>query len=431
MFGCGSKPRVGFAGPIRTCSRGSADGLERSGRRRPGPPRRKRHAPAFGYQPPYAAIVVDANSGGVLHAANPDALRHPASLTKIMTLYLLFERLEAGKLKLDSPLQVSEHAADQVADQARAAAGQTIEVEDAIKGMVTRSANDAAVVVAENLGGSEDAIRQADDRARRSALGMSHTVYRNASGLPNDDQVTTARDQSILGRAIQERFPRYYKYFSIRSFNFRGQSIGNHNHLLGTRRRRRRHQDRLHARLRLQSRHVGASRQPLCGGRRAGREERRQSRRRMRQLLSDYVADASTKRTAPMIAEAGERPEARPRQGRKPSPKPSRKPSPRRRATRLRDRASRQHRANRLRCRSGSRRPCRGGQRQCQRSDPAGGGEDTAGEAGSRGADRSVGALSLPTLRHCRTAGQVGDAPGGGEAGNSRPSPVAPCRLDP
>src|SRR5205085_3567487 len=117
--------------------------------------RRRRNANKS-YSPPYSAIVVDANSGTVMHSANADALRHPASLTKIMTLYLLFEQLDAGRLKLDSALHVSEHAAGQSPTKLGLKAGSTIEVGDAIKGMVTRSANDAAVVVAENLGGSED-----------------------------------------------------------------------------------------------------------------------------------------------------------------------------------------------------------------------------------------------------------------------------------
>jgi D-alanyl-D-alanine carboxypeptidase len=149
-----------------------------------------------------------------------------------MTLYLLFEQLEAGRLKLDSPLRVSEHAADQSPTKLGLKADSTLTVEDAIKGMVTRSANDAAVVVAENLGGSEEQFGRLMTR-KAQALGMTRTVYRNASGLPNDEQVTTARDQSILGRAIQERFPQYYPYFQTRAFSFHGQSIGNHNRLLG------------------------------------------------------------------------------------------------------------------------------------------------------------------------------------------------------
>src|SRR5262249_48217052 len=154
--------------------------------------------------PPYAAIVVDGNSGAVLHAASPDELRHPASLTKIMTLYLLFERLEAGKLKLDSPLDVSEHAAAQAPSKLGLRPDQTIEVEDAIRAVVTKSANDVAVVIAEAVAGDEHDFAELMTR-KAHALGMSRTVYRNASGLPDDAQVTTARDQATLGRAIQER----------------------------------------------------------------------------------------------------------------------------------------------------------------------------------------------------------------------------------
>src|SRR5690242_18143397 len=184
------------------------------------------------YSPQFASIIVDGNSGTVLTASSPDGIRHPASLTKIMTLYLLFERLDAGKIKLDTEMPVSAHAADQDPTKLNLRPGQTIKVEDAIKGLVTRSANDAAVVIAEYIGGSEDEFPKMMTRKAR-ALGMSRTVYRNASGLPNDGQVTTARDQSTLGRAIQDRFPRYYRYFSTSVFNFRGQSIRNHNHLLG------------------------------------------------------------------------------------------------------------------------------------------------------------------------------------------------------
>jgi D-alanyl-D-alanine carboxypeptidase len=183
--------------------------------------------------PKFASIIVDGNSGSVLQATSPDGIRHPASLTKIMTLYLLFERLESGRMKLDTEMPVSQHAADQDPTKLNLRAGQTIRVEDAIKGLVTRSANDAAVVIAEAIAGDEDDFAAMMTRKARS-LGMSRTVYRNANGLPNDEQVTTARDQATLGRAIQERFPRYYRYFATSTFNWRGQSIRNHNHLLGS-----------------------------------------------------------------------------------------------------------------------------------------------------------------------------------------------------
>src|SRR3954469_10865541 len=182
--------------------------------------------------PKFASIIVDGNSGSVLQATSPDGIRHPASLTKIMTLYLLFERLESGRAKLDDEMPVSQHAASQAPSKLGLRPGQTIAVEDAIKALVTKSANDAAVVIAEAIGGDEDDFATMMTRKARS-LGMSRTVYRNANGLPNDEQVTTARDQATLGRAIQERFPRYYRYFATSTFNWRGQSIRNHNHLLG------------------------------------------------------------------------------------------------------------------------------------------------------------------------------------------------------
>jgi D-alanyl-D-alanine carboxypeptidase len=187
---------------------------------------------AENYSPPTASIVVDGNSGTTLQASNPDAPRHPASLTKIMTLYLLFERLEAGNLKLDSPLKVSEHASEQAPTKLGLRLGETIAVEDAIKAIVTKSANDAAVAVAENLGGDEDHFAKLMTQKAR-ALGMARTTYTNASGLPDDDQITTARDQALLGRLIQKRFPRYYKYFSTESFVYHGATMRNHNHLLG------------------------------------------------------------------------------------------------------------------------------------------------------------------------------------------------------
>ncbi|MBN9007493.1 MAG: serine hydrolase [Rhizobiales bacterium] len=194
---------------------------------------RHHHEARHSYNPPFASIIVDANSGATLESTNPDSLRHPASLTKMMTLYLLFERLDAGKISLDTEMHVSQHAAEQDPTKLGLRSGQTIRVEDAIKGLVTKSANDAAVVIAEALGGDEDDFAKMMTRKAR-ALGMTRTVYRNASGLPNDDQVTTARDQATLGRALQDRFPRYYRYFATTSFVFRGRTIRGHNHLLGS-----------------------------------------------------------------------------------------------------------------------------------------------------------------------------------------------------
>lgn len=201
--------------------------------------RRHRHhsshhqaAPVQRYSPPSSSIVVDANSGAVLESSNPDALRHPASLTKMMTLYLLFERLESGKLKLSSELPVSAHAASQAPSKMGLKPGDSIRVENAIKSIVTKSANDIAVVIGEALGGSEPNFAHMMT-AKAHSLGMLHTVYRNASGLPDDAQVTTARDQSIIGRALRDRFPQYFPYFATRSFDFRGRTVRGHNHLLG------------------------------------------------------------------------------------------------------------------------------------------------------------------------------------------------------
>ena len=194
--------------------------------------RHHHHVVRESYSPQFSSIIVDGNTGAVLSSNNPDAIRRPASLTKIMTLYLLFERLDAGKMKLDTEMEVSEHASEQAPTKLGLKPGQTLRVEDAIKGLVTRSANDAAVVIAEAIAGDEDEFAKLMTRKAR-ALGMSKTTYRNASGLPNDEQLTTARDQATLGRAIQDRYPRYYRYFATTVFNFRGQSIRNHNRLLG------------------------------------------------------------------------------------------------------------------------------------------------------------------------------------------------------
>jgi D-alanyl-D-alanine carboxypeptidase len=193
---------------------------------------RVRTAAADSYQPSYASIVVDANSGAIMQETNADSPRHPASITKIMTLYLLFERLASGKISLTTDLPVSAHAASQAPSKLGLKPGETIKVEPAIRGIVTRSANDVAVIIAEALGGDETNFgRMMTAKARE--LGMKHTFYHNASGLPDDLQITTARDQSILARAMQDRFPQYYYYFSTPSFVFRGKVIRNHNHLLG------------------------------------------------------------------------------------------------------------------------------------------------------------------------------------------------------
>ena len=195
--------------------------------------RKKRRHVGGGYAPPYAAMVVDVKSGRTLHAVNEDAPRIPASITKVMTLYLLFEQLERGKFNMNSELTVSSYAARQAPSKIGFAPGETIAVRDAILALVTKSANDVAVAVAENVAGSEDEFaRMMTARAR--SLGMRSSTFYNPHGLPHSPpNITTARDLTILARAIQERFPRYYPMFSTRVFNYAGGAYRNHNKLLG------------------------------------------------------------------------------------------------------------------------------------------------------------------------------------------------------
>ena len=181
--------------------------------------------------PAFAALVVDANTGKSLYAVDENGLRHPASITKVMTLFLLFEKLDSGEMSLSTPIMVSRHAASQSPTKLGLRPGATISVENAIKAIVTRSANDMAVAVAEAVGGDEDSFARMMTR-KAHALGMSRTTYVNASGLPDNRQITTARDLSLLGRAIQDRFPTYYRFFSTPSFTYAGQVITTHNHLM-------------------------------------------------------------------------------------------------------------------------------------------------------------------------------------------------------
>ncbi len=186
---------------------------------------------AGGYEPPYADMVIDGNTGRVLHSVNADELRHPASITKVMTLYLLFEQIEKGRFRMDTPLQISAHAAAQAPSKLGLRPGETITVQDAIKSIVTHSCNDIAVAVAENIAGDEDSFAEMMTK-KAHALGMSRTHYANASGLPNNEQITTARDLTILGRALQDHFPQYYHFFSTHSFAYDGRILRNHNHML-------------------------------------------------------------------------------------------------------------------------------------------------------------------------------------------------------
>ncbi|MEI8144132.1 MAG: serine hydrolase [Alphaproteobacteria bacterium] len=272
----------------------------------------RRRPRSEGYRPAYSAIVVDANTGRVLHGESPDAHRFPASVTKVMTLYMLFEQIEAGRFSLQSPLQVSAEAASQPPSKINVRAGSTITVEEAIRALVTKSANDVAVVVAENIGGDEERFAALMTRKAR-AIGMSRTTFRNASGLPDAEQVTTARDLATLGRAIQDRFPRYWRYFQTYSFAYRGVHHRNHNRLLGRVQGvdgiktgfTRASGFNLLTSAKRGERHLVAV---VMGGRTGAARDAR-----MRQLVEAHMPEAHAgRRTAPMIAEARETPEVRP-----------------------------------------------------------------------------------------------------------------------
>ena len=181
--------------------------------------------------PKYAAIVVDAQTGRVLHDTNADELRHPASLTKMMTLFMTFDALKAGRLTMDQAMPVSSYAASQQPTKLGLRPGQTLKVEHAILSLITRSANDASVVLAEALAGSEQQFAVQMTRKARQ-LGMSRTVFRNANGLPNMEQVTTARDFATLSLALMRNHPEYYGYFARRNFSYGGRSLANHNRLM-------------------------------------------------------------------------------------------------------------------------------------------------------------------------------------------------------
>ncbi len=182
----------------------------------------------------YAAIVVDARTGQVLHEAHADRWVYPASLTKMMTLYMAFEALDQGRLTPGQMLPVSREAAARPPSKLGLRVGQRIAVRDVISALVTRSANDAAVVIAEALGGTEENFARMMTRHAQQHLGMSRTVFRNASGLPDRQQVTTAWDMYRLARALQIHFPRYYSYFSTQQFHYGSETYGNHNALLRT-----------------------------------------------------------------------------------------------------------------------------------------------------------------------------------------------------
>lgn len=182
--------------------------------------------------PRYAAFVIDAKTGQVLFSRYADEPRYPASLTKMMTLYLVFEALADGRIAMSSRIPISAKAAAEVPTKIGLPAGSTIGVEDAIEALVTKSANDISTAIAEFLGGSEkNFARIMTNKARQ--IGMKSTTFRNAHGLPDNEQKTTARDMAILGIALREHFPQYYDYFSAESAVVAGKRYGNHNNLLG------------------------------------------------------------------------------------------------------------------------------------------------------------------------------------------------------
>lgn len=179
----------------------------------------------------YSSIVLDAETGTILSEYDADSQNYPASLTKMMTLYLTFEQLEQGKLRLDQRFTVSAHAANQAPSKLGLEPGDTIAVRDLILALVTHSANDAAVVLAEGLAGSESAFAERMTAKARS-LGMASTTFHNASGLPNPGQLTTARDLAKLALGLYRDFPREYAYFATEEFTYNGVSYSNHNHLM-------------------------------------------------------------------------------------------------------------------------------------------------------------------------------------------------------
>ncbi|HUO92801.1 MAG TPA: D-alanyl-D-alanine carboxypeptidase family protein [Rhizomicrobium sp.] len=180
-----------------------------------------------------AALVIDAASDHVLFARNEEAERHPASLTKMMTLYLLFQELRDHRITLDTPFPVSDYAASMPRAHLKLKPGTTIDAEDAIKAIVVCSANDAAVATAEALGGGSEGKFVEMMNAQALALGMTHTVYRNASGLPDERQVTTAGDLAVLARHLVYDFPEYFPYFRTRSMTWDGRDYNTHDMLIG------------------------------------------------------------------------------------------------------------------------------------------------------------------------------------------------------
>ncbi len=268
-------------------------------------------------------MVIDANTGRVLHDNAGSAPRYPASLTKMMTLYLAFETIEAGRLQFSTPIPVSERAAAAAPSKIRLEAGSEIALRDAIKALIVKSANDMAIAIAEKIGGNEEAFaRLMTKRARQ--IGMRDTTFRNASGLPDPEQVTTARDMLTLAMRLQDDFPQHYRLFSTRSFSYGGKTYRTHNALLGRfpgvdgikTGYTRASGFNLVSSYQAGGKHVVGA---VFGGASAGLRDAH-----MRMLLARAIEKASTERTRKatpqLIAEA--------KPAQRPSPKPAVKPEP-------------------------------------------------------------------------------------------------------
>jgi D-alanyl-D-alanine carboxypeptidase len=180
----------------------------------------------------YSGIVMDAKTGKILYSHRADERAYPASLTKMMTLYMVFDAIESGKMSKSTRIRFSNHAASMQPSKLGVKAGSTISAEQAIYALVTKSANDAAAAVGEHIGGTESKFAEMMTAKARS-LGMKNTTFRNASGLPDSRQVTSAKDMALLGIALREHFPQHYRYFSTQAFKFGSKTFGNHNKLLG------------------------------------------------------------------------------------------------------------------------------------------------------------------------------------------------------
>ncbi len=276
-----------------------------------------------------AAMVIDANTGKVLHDRDGSELRYPASLTKMMTLYITFETLDSGRANFKTPITISERAAAAPPSKLGLKAGSTIPLRDAVKALIVKSANDMAVAVAEHISGSELAFAALMTKRARQ-LGMERTVFRNASGLPNDEQVTTARDMLKLALRLQEDFPQHYRLFSLRSFSYGGKTYRSHNSLLGRfagvdgikTGYTRASGFNLVSSYRGSGKHIVAA---VMGGKTASVRDAH-----MRMLLARAIERASKTRTRPakpqLVAEA--RPAKRPATGRADIPLPVKAPQP-------------------------------------------------------------------------------------------------------